>query len=200
MRNVRKHARANTARDLADTLEIDDPRIRRSTADDQLRPLTLRDALQFVVIDRLRFPRNTIVGDFVAQAGKIQRMSVRQMASMREVHSENLIAVIQRREIHRHVRLRAAVRLYVRMISAKQLLRAIDGRLLDDVGPFAAAVITLAGIAFGVLVRKHRAHRFKYGFADEVLAGDQFQSIRLARNFVVNGVGDQWINFGERQI
>src|SRR2546427_601775 len=85
-------------------------------------------------------------------------------------------------------------------IRSKSMIRAIEGRLLDDVGPFAAAVITLAGIALGVLVRKHRAHRFEYGFADEVLAGDQFQSIRLAPNFVVNGVGDQWINFGERKV
>ncbi len=67
-----------------------------------------------------------------------------QMAAVREIHSQNLIAILDRSEIDRHIRLRAAVWLHVRVIGAKQLLRAIDRRLLDDVGPLAAAVITFA--------------------------------------------------------
>ena len=97
---------------------------------------------------------------------------MRQVASVREVHSQNLVAVFERRQIHRHVRLRSAVRLHVRMVCAKQLLRAIDGRLLDHVGPFAAAVISLARIALGVFVGEHRAHRFEHCFADEIFAGN----------------------------
>jgi hypothetical protein len=40
------------------------------------------------------------------------------------------------------------------MLGAEKCLRAIDRRLLDNIGPFAAAVIALAWIAFGVLIGK----------------------------------------------
>ena len=99
-------------------------------------------------------------------------MSMREVAAVRQVHSQNLIAIPNRREIDRHVRLRAAVRLHVRMIRAEQLLRAIDRGLLDHVRIFTAAVIAFAGIAFGILVCEHRAGRFQHGFADKVLAGN----------------------------
>ena len=45
VRDVSKHARANTARDLADAFEVDNPRIRRSTADEQLGPMLFREPL-----------------------------------------------------------------------------------------------------------------------------------------------------------
>ena len=96
--------------------------------------------------------------------------------------------------------MRAAVRLHVRVIGAEQFFRAIDGGLLDDIAPFTAAVVTLAGIALGVLVREHRARRFEHSFADKVFAGDQLKAVSLARDFVVNGVSDQGIDFGERGV
>jgi hypothetical protein len=72
--------------------------------------------------------------------------------------------------------------------------------LLDYVCPLTTTVVTFAGIAFGVLVGEYRACRFEHCFADKVFAGNQFQPIRLARNFVVDCAGDQWIDFSERQI
>ena len=113
------------------------------------------DSLQLVVINRFRFTRNAIVKDFVAETGKVQRVPVRQMSAVRQTHPQNRVAVLNRREIDRHVRLRTAVRLDVCMIGAKQFFRAIDSGLLDDIAPFAAAIVALAGIAFGVLVREH---------------------------------------------
>jgi hypothetical protein len=99
--------------------------------------------------------RNAVIGDFVTDSGKVHRMAVRQVTAVREIHAENLVAILNRREIHGHVCLRAAVRLHVRVIRAKQFFRAIDRRLLDDVGPFATAVVTLARITFGVLICKN---------------------------------------------
>ena len=54
--------------------------------------------------------------------------------------------------IDRLVGLRAGVRLHVGVFGAEQLLGAVDGELLGDVDVLAAAVVALAGIAFGVLV------------------------------------------------
>ena len=76
------------------------------------------------------------------------------------------------------------------MLGAEQLLRPVARQILDDVGELAAAVIALAGISLGILVRKHRAGRFEHGFADKVLGGDQFQAFVLAAGFVVDGSGN----------
>ena len=154
VRDVGKHSRADALGDLADAFEIDDARISRRAADEQLRFVLFGDSLQLVVVDLFGLARDAVVGNLVTDAGKVHRMAVRQMAAVREIHSQNLIAILNRREIDRHVCLRAAVRLHVGVIGAEQFLRAIDRRLLDDVGPFAAAVVTLARIAFGVLVRE----------------------------------------------
>jgi hypothetical protein len=113
------------------------------------------DFLQLVVIDLFGLFGNPVISNFVAETREIQRMTVRQMPAMREIHSQNLIAILDRRQIHGHVCLRTAVRLNVRVVSAKQLLRAIYRRLLDDVCPFTPAVVTFPGISFRVLVRKH---------------------------------------------
>src|SRR6185436_5519206 len=119
------------------------------------------------------------------------------MSTVRKIHSQDLIAVLNRSEIHRHVSLRATMRLNVGVIGAKQLLRAVDGCLLDYIGPFTPAVIPLAGITFGVFVCENGAGSFQNCFTDEVFRSDEFESIRLPCNFVVNGIGNYWIYFGE---
>ena len=69
------------------------------------------------------------------------------------------------------------MRLHVGVLGAEQLLRARDGQRLDDVDELAAAVVALARIALGVLVRQHRAGRFEHGAADEVLRRDQLEPV-----------------------
>src|SRR5688500_18302419 len=152
VRDVGKHPRADTARNLTDAREVDRAWIRRSTADEQFRTMFFGKPLQLVVVDLFRLFRHAVIRNLVTNTGKVHRMTVREVASVGQTHTENLIAILNRREIDRHVRLRATVRLHVRVIRAKQLLRAIDRRLLDDIGPLTTAVITLPGITFGVLV------------------------------------------------
>ena len=56
-------------------------------------------------------------------------MAVREMATVRKIHSQNLIAILNRSEIDSHVCLGAAVWLHVRMLGSEQFFCAID-RLL----------------------------------------------------------------------
>src|SRR5690606_160938 len=56
----------------------------------------------------------------------------------------------------------------------------VNGVLLDLVGEFAAAVPALAGVALGVFVGEDGAHGAQHVVADEVLAGDQVDRVRLA--------------------
>src|SRR5437773_4784413 len=93
VRNVRKHARANTFCYFADSLKVDDARISGRATDEQLWLVLFGDSLQLVVINRFGFARDTVIKDFVAETGKVQRMPVREMAAVRKVHPQNGIAV-----------------------------------------------------------------------------------------------------------
>ena len=117
-------------------------------------------------------------------------MTVRQVAAVRQIHSQDRIAILNRRQINRHVRLSAAVRLHVGMIGAKQFFRAVNCRLLDDISPFAAAVVSFARITLGIFVSKDGTGGFEDGFADKIFAGDQLKPVCLARDFTVDRVGD----------
>ena len=166
--------------------------ISAATADDQLRALFLGQLFQVVVVDRLGFFGHAVGNDLVRLAGKIQMMAVGEVAAMRQVQAENGIARLQHGRVGFHVGLRSGVRLHVGMLGAEKLLGAVARQVLDHIGELAAAVVALAGIAFGVFVGEHRARRFEHGLADEVLRGDQLQAFVLAAGFVVDGSG----NFG----
>ena len=59
------------------------------------------------------------------------------------------------------------------------------------------AIVTFAGIAFGVFVGEDAAGGFEDGFGDEVFAGDQFELGVLAIGFVEDGLVDIGVDFGE---
>ena len=96
-------------------------------------------------------------------------MSVRQVPAVRQIHAQHRVARLQRRHIDRNVCLRARMRLHVGVLGAKQRLGAIDRQLFGAVDEFAAAIIALARISFGVFIGEHRAHRFEHGFRNEIL-------------------------------
>jgi len=82
------------------------------------------------------------------------------------------------------------VRLNIGELGAEQLLGAVARQVLDDVDEFAPAVIALAGIPFGVLVRQHAADRLHHGGAGVVFAGDHLQAVLLAMHFALDGGPD----------
>ena len=76
------------------------------------------------------------------------------------------------------------------MLGAEQRLRAVDRELLDLVDDLAAAVVALARIALGVLVRRHRADRLEHGRPGEVLGRDQLDLAALALELAPEQLGD----------
>ena len=130
--------------------------------------------------------RHAVRDDRVELAGEIQRVAVRQVAAVREVHAEHGVARLEQREVHRHVGLRAGVRLHVGVLGAEERLGARDRRALDDVDELAAAVVAPARIAFGVLVGEDRAGGLEHGAADEVLRRDQLEAAVLALQLVAD--------------
>ena len=109
---------------------------------------------------------------------------------MVEPEREDRVAGLEQREVRRHVRRRARMRLHVRVLGAEQLLRAVDRELLDLVHDLAAAVVALAGIALGVLVRRHRADGLEHARPGEVLGRDQLDLAALALELPAEQPGD----------
>ena len=52
----------------------------------------------------------------------------------------------------------------VRVVGAEELFGAVDGELLGDVYVLAAAVVALAGVAFGVFISEDGAEGLEDGF------------------------------------
>ena len=95
------------------------------------------------------------------------------------------------------VGLRAGGWLHVGVLGVEELLGAVAGEVLDDVGEFAAAVVALAGVAFGVLVGEDGAGGLEHGAGDEVLGGDHLEPLVLAEDLVFNLGGDFGVGSSE---
>jgi hypothetical protein len=122
---------------------------------------------------------------------------MREMAAVRELERQDRVAGLQRRHVHRHVRLRARVRLDIRVVCAEELLRPVDRRPLDLVDDFAAPVVAAAGIALGVLVRRHRPHRLEDRRPGEVLRRDQLDLPALALELLSQQLRDLRVDLGQ---
>ena len=94
---------------------------------------------------------------------------------MAQVHRQDRVAGGELREVDGHVCLRPRVRLHVRVLGAKDLLRARDRQRLDLVDELAPAVVPLSRVPLGVLVGENRSLRLEHRLADDVLRRDQLE-------------------------
>ena len=179
VRHVAHQQRVDLVGDLAEPVRLDRARIGGAAADDQLRPVLLREREHLVVVDERRLTLDAVADDRVEPPGEVDLEPVREVPAGVELHRENRVAGLERGEVHAHVRLRARVRLDVRVLRAEQRLRALDRDRLDLVDDLAAAVVPLARVALGVLVRRHRPDRLEDARPGEVLGRDQLDLAAL---------------------
>ena len=78
------------------------------------------------------------------------------------------------------------MRLNVGVFRAEQFLGAFHCQILDHVDVFAAAVISLARITFGVFVGQHGAERLQYGFGCVIFRSYKLKVILLAQYFALH--------------
>ena len=116
---------------------------------------------------------------------------------MVELHAEHGVARLAERVVDGRVRLRAGVRLHVHVLGAEQRPRPLDRERLDDVHVLAAAVVALAGVALGVLVRQHRALAVEHRLRHEVLGGDHLERRLLPPELGLHLLGDLGIDLGD---
>ena len=75
------------------------------------------------------------------------------------------------------------MRLHIGMLRPEKLFGTVNRQLFDNINLMTAAIVTLAGIAFGVFVGHDRALRFQNGAGDNVFRRDQFDFVALATEF-----------------
>ena len=92
VRHVGHHRRADASGDFADAREIDDARVGAGAHHDHLRLVFVGEARQLVVVDALVVLADAVRDDRVELAREIQRMAVREMAAVREVHAQDRVA------------------------------------------------------------------------------------------------------------
>ena len=113
-------------------------------------------------------------------AGEVDLRAVGEVAAVRQAHREDGVARLHEGAVGGDVGAGAAVRLQVGVVGAEQRLGALDADVLGLVDVRAAAVVALARVALGVLVRQRRPERGEDGRRGEVLAGDQLQAAAQA--------------------
>ena len=123
-------------------------------------------------------------------SGHIYRAAVCQMSAVIQIHTHNGISRIQDGKLNRHVGLCTGVGLYIGIITAKQLLRTFNGKVLNLVHTFTSAVISFGRIAFRILVGKHASHCRHYSLAHPVLGSDQLDMAVLPFLLIHNRLRD----------
>ena len=165
VRGVDHQQRADVVGDRTERLEVDDARVRRGARDDQLRVLAFRQFTDRVVVEGLVGIVDPVRDEVVEAAAEVHGGTVREVATLVEPHPHDLVARLQHGEEGGHVRVRAGVRLDVRVLGAEQFARALPREVLGVVDDEVAAVVPLPGIALRVLVGEHRTLRLEHGAA-----------------------------------
>ena len=99
---------------------------------------------------------------------------------MVEVHREDCVTRFADCEVNAHICLRSAVGLNVCAFSAEKLASSFFCKFFDLVNNFAAAVVSLFRITFGIFVGKQRALSLHDCIARKVFTGDKFKTAFLS--------------------
>ncbi len=84
---------------------------------------------------------------------------MRHVSPVEQIKPHEGIAWIKQSIIRNQIGRAAGVRLHVGVSSAEQAFGSVTGEIFDRVNIFAAAIITHAGVAFGVFVGQARTQR-----------------------------------------
>ena len=198
--HVDHQQRADLVGDLAKAREVELARIGRPARQQQLRTALAGDAGDLVHVDQAAVAVDLVGGDLIQPAGDVDLHAVGEVAAVGEREPHDRVPRLEQRVVDGGVGLRAGVRLDVGVLGPEQRLGAVDGQLLGDVHPLAAAVVAAARVALGVLVGEHRALAFEHRPRDEVLRGDHLERALLALELAAQDLGDLRIDLRERAV
>ena len=197
MRHVDHQEGADLVGDGAELGEVDGARIGAASRHDHLRLVLAGQGCDLVHVDAVVLPAHGVGHHLEPLARHVDGRPVRQMSAGGEAQSHEGIAGAHHRHERGLVGGAARVRLHVGEAAAEQLLGALDGEVLGLVDVLAAAVVAVAGIAFGVLVGEHAARRLEHGARDDILRGDQLDLVLLAAELALHATEQLGIALGQ---
>ena len=156
-----------------------------------------RELLDFIVINGFGVFVDSVGNNVVELSAEVHLVTVGQVAAVVEAHGEDGVAGLDEGEVCGHVRLGAGVRLDVCCFCTEEFAGAFDGDLFDFIDEFAAVVVALRRISFGILVGEDGALGGADGAAGVVLGCDQLNAFELADGFLVDPLGDFGIGAAE---
>ena len=109
---------------------------------------------------------------------------------MVEAHAEDRVARLHKGRVGRQIGVCTAVGLHIGMLAPEQPASALAGQVLHHVDLLASAVVTMRGVAFGILVGKHAAHCLEHGRTGEILGGDELDASALAGELPLDRLRD----------
>ena len=160
---------ADLVGDLTHALVVPVAGVGRGTADDQFRTLAEGHFFHLVVVHAARLLLHVVLQGVVEDARAVDGRTVREVSAVREVKAEEGVASVEHRQEDGGVSLCAGVRLHVDPFGAEELLEPLNGQRFALVHHLATAVVALAGVSFGILVRQATAHGLHDLVADKIL-------------------------------
>ena len=173
--------------DFTEPGEIDNPRVGRTTSDDQLWLVFISQLLDFIIIDQGIFTAHTILDGVEPFAGHVGGSTMGQVTTSRQRHAENGITRLEQGQEHALIGLGAGMRLNIGPAAVEQLLGAFDRQLFGEVNILTTTVIAAAGIALSVFVGQHGTLSLKHCAGHDVFRGNQLNAVTLPCQFVING-------------
>ena len=188
MCHINQEQCANLICDLTHTFVVPLATVCRSSTNDQLGFVLHCQSLHCVVIDTTRSLIELITDGLKIHTRHIHRRTVRKVSAVRQIESHKGIARFQNSGKHSHICLCTRVGLNVCILSAVQLAQTVNSQLLDLIHYLTSAIVTCCGIAFCILVSKHRAHSLHNLIANEILRSDKFDTVHLTRALLGNQI------------
>ena len=124
---------------------------------DQARAIGHRRPPHFIIVDALAFPIDAILHSMIGFAREVHIPAMGKVPALRQTHTQDGIAGVHQGEIDGLIGGAARIGLHVDVFGAKELDSTLARRVLNNIDILIAAVVTLAGIALGILVGQYRA-------------------------------------------
>ena len=154
MRDIGNHDGPHGVPDLGKARKVDDARIGRAPAEDQLGPVLFGQRFDLVEVDLAGVPPHSVLHGLVVHPRDADPITVRQMTSVRQRQAHDCIARRAQADVHGLIGRRARIGLHIDVLGTKNLLGALDAEPLDLVDFSLALVVARACVAFGILIRQ----------------------------------------------
>ena len=160
MRHIGHEQSANLVANRRKACKIQLARIGTKARQDDLRLMFLRHPLQLIVVNLTCSHILHLVTDEIILAGTMRHgRTMRQVATMTQIHREDGIAWLAPCKIHCFIRLSATVRLDISMVSPEELLGAVNRQLLYLVGILLPPIIAPARVTLAIFISKDTPKR-----------------------------------------